>query len=135
MLATRHRLTFRLTTLLLSVLTACGLGLAGAATAGATELNGKSESGEFCVYGGPNTTYQILDLYLSRGDFSQLSWPLYGGSPNDRNESYWNLDSYTWHVYTDSNRGGRHGWIDPGVSSNASSTFWHQVSSAYYTAS
>lgn len=134
MLATRHRLPFRLTTLLLALLTASGLALAGAVGAAASELDGRSEPGEFSVYGGPNTTYEVLDLYWSHGDFTQLSWPIYGGSPNDRNESYWNQDSVTWHLYTDIYRGGRHGWIDPGVHSNASSAFWHQVSSAYYTA-
>lgn len=133
--ATRPRLLLRLTTLLIGLTSLLGLALTGAGSATAGELDGTSEPGEFAIYGGPNTTYEVLDLYLSRGDFNQLSWPRYGGAVNDQNESYWNRDNFTWHVYTDAWRGGQHGWINPGVTSNASSTYWHKVSSAYYTAS
>ncbi|MFI5531061.1 peptidase inhibitor family I36 protein [Kitasatospora sp. NPDC051853] len=130
--AQRPRLLHRLTTFATGLTAAACLVLAGAGPAGAAELDGVSEPGEFAIYGGPNTTYEVLDLYLSRGDFTQLSWPRYGGAVNDQNESYWNRDSYTWHVYSDIYRGGRHGWINAGVASNATSTFWHQISSAYY---
>ncbi|MEV4614706.1 peptidase inhibitor family I36 protein [Kitasatospora sp. NPDC049258] len=133
MLANRHRLPHRLISALIATAAAAVLGLTGAATAGAAELNGYTDNGEFSLYSGPGTTAMVLDLYVSKDNLGYLSWPVYGGNPNDRNESYWNNDSFTWHVYTDPNRGGRHGWINPGVISDASSNFRHQVSSAYYT--
>ncbi|MER5866612.1 peptidase inhibitor family I36 protein [Kitasatospora sp. NPDC002040] len=133
--AKRPRLLHRLTTLLIGLTTLTGLALVGASASTAADRDGVSEPGEFAIYGGPNTTYEVLDLYLSQSDFNQISWPRYGGAVNDQDESYWNRDDFTWHVYTDAWRGGRHGWISPGVSGNASSSFWHQISSAYYTAS
>ncbi|MFJ8042218.1 peptidase inhibitor family I36 protein [Kitasatospora sp. NPDC096147] len=130
--AQRPRPLHRLITLATGITTAACLALAGAAPAGAAELDGYSEGGEFIIYGGPNTTSEVFDLYLSRNDLGKLSWPRYGGPVNDQNESYWNRDGLTWHVYTDSYRNGQHGWISPGVSSNATGSFWHRVSSAYY---
>ena len=123
-----------LLSVLLSLVAAVGLSLAGTGTAqAATDRNGTCETGEFCVYAGKGQTYEKLDMYWERSDFSVLSWPIYGGSPNDKNQSYWNLDNLTWHVYTDANRGGQHGWIGAGVASDASSDFYRKVSSAYYT--
>ncbi|WP_354643447.1 peptidase inhibitor family I36 protein [Kitasatospora camelliae] len=134
MLAHCRRLLSRTATALLPLAAACALALVAAVPAGAADLDGTTDNGEFSLYGGPDTTSEVLDMYWARGDLSQLQWPRWGGNPNDQNESYWNNDSLTWHVYTDAYRGGQHGWISPGVISNASSTFWHRISSAYYTA-
>ncbi|MFG2818087.1 peptidase inhibitor family I36 protein [Kitasatospora sp. NPDC048365] len=111
------------------------LGAGALATAGTASAAGKDGSltpGELGLYFLQNQSSYVFDLYVSDADFSNDTFPGTSISANDNAESYWNRDTLTWDVYTDANRGGVHGWIDAGVSSNASTNFKNKVSSAYY---
>jgi peptidase inhibitor family I36 len=114
----------------LAVLVGGGVATAGAADA--AHLDGTLQSGEFGLYYSPNQAGPVFDLLTSDSDFSNNDFPNTGTHANDNTASYRNRDSVTWFVYTARNAGGSEGWIDPGVSSNASATFRNKISSAYW---
>ncbi|MCF2131265.1 hypothetical protein L1I79_33315 [Strepomyces sp. STD 3.1] len=112
------------------VLGAVGLfsGTASAATSG----NGYCESGDSCFYYLKSQSSYIFDPETNIPNFSPMDYARQTSiSPNDNTMSYWNRSSRTWHVYTNSFRGGVHGWVPAGHKGDTSSNFTNSISSAY----
>ncbi len=101
----------------------------------ATGKNGVLESGEFGLYYLQNQGGYVLDLFVSDTNFAADKFPGTSVPANDNTESYWNRDTFWWHVFTNSNYTGSHGCLPAGYSGNASATFENTISSAYYSSS
>lgn len=99
----------------------------------ATGKNGICEVGELCLYYLQNFRGPVFDLYLSDSNFSDDRFPGTVILADNNTESFWNRDTYTWRVYTGSNRGGSVGCIRPGAFGNFNTTFRNTVSSAFYS--
>jgi hypothetical protein len=106
-----------------------------APAAAATGKNGQLEFGEFGLYYVTNLTGPVFDLYVNDSDFSNNVFPGTSISADNNTESYWNRDSYWWHVFTGAGYTGSHGCLPPGHIGNASTTFRNKISSAYYSGS
>jgi hypothetical protein len=101
----------------------------------ATGKNGVLEVGEFGLYYLQNQSSYVFDLYVSDSNFADDVFPGTGISANNNTESYWNRDSFWWHVFTGASYTGSHGCLPPGYSGNASATYKNTISSAYYSSS
>jgi hypothetical protein len=109
--------------------------MATAAPASATDRNGVLEVGEFGLFYTQNQGGPVMDLFNSDANFSGQNFPGTSISANDNTESYWNRDSFWWHVFTNANYTGSHGCLPAGYSGNASATFTNTISSAYWSSS
>jgi len=101
----------------------------------ATGKNGVVETGEFGLYYLQNSGLPVFDLFLSDSNFANDVFPGTGIPADNNTESYWNRDSFWWHVFTGANYTGSHGCLPPGWVGNASATFKNTISSAYYSSS
>ena len=117
------------TLLLADTMAVVGL-LLSAGTAGAAERDGVVEVGEFGLYYAPNSGLPVYDLYLSDPDFRGDRFPGSNLLVDNNTASYWNRDSFWWHVYTGYNYTGSHGCLSSGYRGNASVTFRNTISSA-----
>jgi len=77
----------------------------------------------------------IADLFVSDDNFADDVFPGSTISADNNTESYWNDDSFWWHVFTGANYTGSHGCLPPDYRGNASATFKNTISSAYYSSS
>jgi hypothetical protein len=121
----------------LAAVAACagvGLGMASPANA-ATGKNGVVETGEFGLYYSPNEGGPVFDLFVSDTNFADDVFPGTSIHANDNTASYWNRDSFWWHVFTNANYTGSHGCLPPNYIGNASATYRNTISSAYYSSS
>lgn len=109
--------------------------LALAGPASAAHKNGVVESGEFGLYYSPNRGGPVFDLYYDDDNFAGENFPGTSTPANDNTASYWNRDSFIWHVYTNAGYTGSHGCLDPGYIGNASTTFRNRISSAQFLSS
>jgi len=103
--------------------------------AAATGKNGVVEPGEFGLYSLQNQQSWALDLFVSDDNFADDVFPGSTISADNNTESYWNDDSFWWHVFTGANYTGSHGCLPPDYRGNASATFKNTISSAYYSSS
>jgi Peptidase inhibitor family I36 len=117
-----------LTTLVAMVVTA-------SPASAATHKNGVVEVGEFGLYYLQNQSGPVFDLFVSDSNFAGDVFPGTGISADNNTESYWNRDSFWWHVFTGANYTGSHGCLPPGWVGNASPTYRNTISSAYYSSS
>jgi len=117
-----------------AVMTTLSVG-ALAAPANATGKNGVVESGEFGLYYLQNRGGPVFDLFVSDSNFADDVFPGTGISADNNTESYWNNDSFYWHVFTGAGYTGSHGCLPPGWIGNASATYKNTISSAYYSSS
>jgi hypothetical protein len=101
--------------------------------AAATGKNGVVEEGEFGLYSLQNQQSWVLDLFVEDANFADDVFPGTTISADNNTESYWNRDSFWWHVFTGAGYGGAHGCLPPGYVGNASATFKNTISSAYYS--
>ncbi|MCY0931701.1 hypothetical protein OTB20_37080 [Streptomyces sp. H27-H1] len=129
----RSRIVMRAAVTAVLALSAVGLSLG---SANAAEKDGWITSGEFGLFCLQNQGNSVFDLVLDdtnfANDYFKGSQSCAGHTTNDYTESYRNLDSFTWDVYTDWNRGGSHGTIPAGYAGNASATFKNAISSSYW---
>ena len=116
------------------------LGAAGQAAADTGEKDGGLWSGEFGLFYNSGQAGCVFDLRYADVNFSGDAFKGYlgescsgkGQSVNDNTASYWNIDTYTWWVYTDANAGGIEGSVPADYFGNASSNFKNEISSAYW---
>ena len=101
----------------------------------ATGKNGVVEVGEFGLYSLQNQQSWVLDLFVSDDNFADDVFPGTTISADNNTESYWNRDSFWWHVFTGAGYTGSHGCLPPDYTGNASATFKNTISSAYYSSS
>ena len=106
-----------------------------APAAAATGKNGQLEPGEFGLYLLTNLSGPVFDLYVNDSNFGNNVFPGTSISADNNTESYWNRDSYWWHVFTGASYTGSHGCLPPGHIGNASTTFKNRISSAYFSSS
>jgi Peptidase inhibitor family I36 len=103
--------------------------------AAATGKNGVVEPGEFGLYSLQNQQSWVLDLFVEDDNFADDVFPGTTISADNNTESYWNRDSFWWHVFTGAYYTGSHGCLPPNYTGNASATFKNTISSAYYSSS
>lgn len=108
------------------------VGLVSGSASAATSGNGYCESGDPCFYYLKQQGSYIFDPEMNIPNFAPMDYTRNTNiSPNDNTLSYWNRSSKEWSVYTNSFRGGIHGWIPAGYKGDASSNFENTISSAY----
>jgi len=116
------------------------LGTAGPAAA-ADQDDGILEAGEFGLYYNSSRGGCVFDLLAGDNDFTNndfkdrptyVNCPGEGQTVNDNTASYWNRDTTTWYVYTDTFHEGTRGDIPAGHIGDASSTFKNEISSSYW---
>ncbi|MFJ7626535.1 hypothetical protein ACIQZN_08610 [Streptomyces sp. NPDC097595] len=106
--------------------------LATAGQSAAATRDGSTNSGEFGAYYLQNQASYVFDFASYDANFANDSFPKASGiNPDDNTESYWNRNSTYVDVYTESGRGGVHGWIPDGLSGDFSSNYKNNVTSAY----
>ncbi|MBT2450210.1 hypothetical protein J7F03_24665 [Streptomyces sp. ISL-43] len=124
----------------LRTLAAAGLVLAavgvGAGTASAAGKDGWLTSGELGLFCQGSQSNSVFDLYSTDEDFQDDyfvgSRSCSGHTTNDWTESFSNQDSKRWSVHTDWYGYGYGTYINAGAKGDLSSTYWNQLSSAYY---
>ncbi|WP_239313275.1 MULTISPECIES: peptidase inhibitor family I36 protein [unclassified Frankia] len=117
----------------LAAIAAClGVGLGVASPASATGKNGALEAGELGLYYFTGQSGYLFDLYLSDPDFSNDVFPGTSISANNNTESWRNLDTYWWRVFTGANYTGSGLDLAPFSAYNFPTTFFNTISSAYY---
>jgi hypothetical protein len=109
--------------------------LAMTGPANAAGKNGVVESGEFGLYFLQNRGTPVFDLFVSDDNFANDVFPGTGISADNNTESYWNRDSFWWHVFTGAGYTGSHGCLPPGHIGNASATYRNTISSAFFSSS
>ncbi|MCT9074989.1 peptidase inhibitor family I36 protein [Streptomyces fulvoviolaceus] len=132
----------RVSALAVSVVAVGGLALSTAGPAAAVDQDdGILEAGEFGLYYNSGRGGCVFDLLAGDNDFANndfkdrptyVNCPGEGQTVNDNTASYWNRDTTTWYVYTDSYHEGTRGDLPAGYIGDATSTFKNEISSGYW---
>lgn len=113
-----------------------GMVAVGAGSASAAEKDGWLTDGELGLFCWTDQANSVFDLYVNDINFYDDSFKgsrSCSGQLTDNNTESWsNRDTYTWKVYTGSGGQGYQTNLAAGGRGNLNSTFFNQISSAFY---
>ncbi|WP_329381123.1 peptidase inhibitor family I36 protein [Streptomyces sp. NBC_01351] len=108
----------------------------GTGSASAAEKDGWLTDGELGLFCWQDQSNSVLDLYVNDinfyNDYFKGTKSCNQQLTDNNTESWSNRDTYTWKVYTGSGGQGYQATLGAGTRGNFNSTFFNQISSAFY---